>query len=124
MTNLVLIGRSSSHFTRIPRIFAHELGVRYEFRPVYEIASRDAETFAGNPTLRVPSLRSESGTWFGSLNVCRELVRHATAPRDIVWPEALDGVTAANAQEIVLDTMAAEVTVVMARAAKLGAEHP
>jgi glutathione S-transferase len=120
----VLVGRSSSHFTRAARIFAHELGVPFELSPVYDIASVGTDVFAGNPTLRVPSLRTESGLWFGTLNVCRELARRATQPCSIVWPEALTDATAANAQEIVLETMAAEVTVVMARVAKVTPEHP
>jgi glutathione S-transferase len=119
----VLVGRSSSHFTRAARIFAHELGVPYELSPVYDITSVGADAFADNPTLRVPSLRTETGTWFGTLNVCRELARRATHPCPIVWPEELTDAMAANAQEIVLETMAAEVTVVMARVAKLAPDH-
>ena len=124
MTNVVLVGRSSSHFTRITRIFAHELGVEHEFSPVYDIAALDTKTFADNPTLRVPSLRTENGTWFGSLGISRELERRATRPCSIVWPEALTDRVATNAQEVVLDTMAAEVTLVTARLAKLAPEHP
>jgi glutathione S-transferase len=121
---VVLVGRSSSHFTRAARIFAHELGVDYELSPVYDITSVGADAFAGNPTLRVPSLRTETGEWFGTLNVCRELARRARRPCSLVWPEDLTEATAANAQEIVLETMAAEVTVVMARVAKLTPDHP
>src|SRR5262245_28233582 len=119
----VIVGRSSSHFTRAARIFALELGVAHEMVPVYDIASLGVETFADNPTLRVPSLRTEAGTWFGTLNVCREVARRATRPASIVWPEDLADATAANAQEIVLETMAAEVVVVMARAAQLEPAH-
>jgi glutathione S-transferase len=118
-TRVVLVGRSSSHFTRVARMFALELGVEHDFSPVYDIASLDAGTFAENPALRVPSLRTESGTWFGSHNVCRELVRRAPRPCRIVWPEALTDAASSNAQELVLETMAAEVTIVMARGAKL-----
>jgi glutathione S-transferase len=123
VTKLVLVGRSSSHFTRVARIFAHELGVEHEFSPVYDITALDTETFADNPTLRVPSLRAENGTWFGSLGISRELARRA-APSAIVWPEDLTDAAATNAQEIVLETMAAEVTIVTARLAKLAPEHP
>lgn len=119
----VLVGRSSSHFTRVARVFAHELGVEYELAPVYDIAAADMTTFSDNPTLRVPSLRTDSGTWFGSLNVCRELARRAKKDATILWPEALLDVTSANAQEIVLDAMAAEVIVVTARLARLPADH-
>lgn len=124
MTAMVLVGRSSSHFTRVARIFAHELGVDHEFSPVYDIGSLETRTFADNPTLRVPSLSADNGTWFGSLGICRELARRATRPRSIVWPEDLSDARSANAQEIVLETMAAEVVIVMARTAKLDSDHP
>jgi glutathione S-transferase len=93
------------------------------FEPVYDITSLSERTFADNPTLRVPSLRTDRGTFFGSLNVSRELARRAGAEGTIVWPEDLMEVTSANAQEIVLDTMAAEVTIVTARLAKLSPDH-
>jgi hypothetical protein len=38
----VLVGRSSSHFTRVARLLAHELEVEHDFSPVYEIGSTDA----------------------------------------------------------------------------------
>ena len=71
----VLVGRSSSHFTRIARIFAHELEVAYEFQPVLDLTSVNRADYADNPTLRVPILRTEAGTWFGALNICRALAR-------------------------------------------------
>lgn len=124
VTDIVLVGRSSSHFTRIARIFAHELRVEHEFSPVYDITALDKQTFAENPTLRVPSLRAGNDTWFGSLGISRELARRAARPCSIVWPEDLSDAASANAQEIVLETMAAEVTIVTARLAKLAPEHP
>ncbi|HEX6274033.1 MAG TPA: glutathione S-transferase N-terminal domain-containing protein [Polyangiaceae bacterium] len=123
MTRVVLVGRSSSHFTRVARLFALELGVEHDFSPVYDIVSRDATTYSDNPALRVPSLRTENGTWFGSQFVCRELARRAARSVTVVWPEDLTDVASSNAQELVLETMAAEVTLVMARAAKLDEAH-
>jgi glutathione S-transferase len=123
VASLVLVGRSSSHFTRIARMFGLELGVPFAFEPVYDITSTALGTFADNPTLRVPSLRTDSGTFFGSLNVSRELARRAGMEATVVWPEDLTEVAAANAQEIVLDTMAAEVTIITARLAKLPPGH-
>jgi hypothetical protein len=32
-----LIGRSSSHFTRVPRMLALELGIDCAFQPVYDL---------------------------------------------------------------------------------------
>ena len=50
-----IVGRSSSHFTRLVRLFALELGVAYEFAPVYDLSSLDARDYAGNPALKLPS---------------------------------------------------------------------
>jgi glutathione S-transferase len=124
LTELCLIGRSSSHFTRITKIFAHELGVRYDFQIVHEIGSTRLGDFADNPALRVPSLRSGQNTWFGTLNICRELERRASVPHTVLWPEDVREPIAANAQEVVLETMAAEVVVVMARASDIAPDHP
>jgi glutathione S-transferase len=124
LTELVLFGRSSSHFTRIARIFAHELGIRYDFRIVHELGSTRLSDFGHNPALRVPSLRSGANIWFGSLNICRELARRASVPLAVLWPEDVRDPHAANAQELVLDTMASEVTVVMARASGIAGDHP
>ena len=120
---LTLTGRSSSHFTRIARIYADELEVPHVFNVVHAIASASADVFAGNPSLRVPSLTTPEGTWFGSLNVCRELARRS--PRDalLVWPEDLTHPLTANAQELTLEGMSAGVTIVMARLAGLTDEH-
>ncbi len=43
------LGRSSSHFTRVARIFAFALSVPHTFRRVFDGASLDAATSAGNP---------------------------------------------------------------------------
>jgi len=108
-----IIGRSSSHFTRVTRVFAHELGVSYGFEPVLDLLSLDAAHYAGNPSLKLPILRDQAATWFGALNICRELARRASAAHRIVWPESLQQRMAANAQELVLQGMASEVTLVM-----------
>ncbi len=121
---LTLVGRSSSHFTRIARIYALELDVPCDFSPVLEIASTSPQVFGDNPTLRVPSLHTPEGTWFGSLNVCRELARRSPRAARLVWPEDLTDPLSANAQELIVEGMAAEVNVVMARLAGLSDEHP
>src|SRR4051812_24553111 len=77
MNPLVLTGRSSSHFTRIARIFALELGVTHTFQPVFDMTSLDAATYANNPALKVPILVDEVGPLFGTENICRELVRRS-----------------------------------------------
>src|SRR4051812_43364066 len=105
-----LIGRSSSSFTRVTRIFAAELGVEHGFEIVPDLLSLDAADYGGNPALKLPSLRTPRGIWFGALNICRELERLAPRRPFIVWPEAYDGPLLANAQELTLHAMATGVT--------------
>jgi len=73
----------------------------------------DAHDYGGNPALKVPSLRTSQATWFGALNVCRELVRRADRRWGVVWPEALDQPLLANMQELVLHAMSTEVGLIM-----------
>src|SRR4051794_16783286 len=47
MDQPVLVGRSSSHFTRTARIFALELGVPHGFRPVLDMATLDLAAYGG-----------------------------------------------------------------------------
>ncbi len=115
-TRPVLIGRSSSHFTRITRIFAAELGVDYDFRVVRDLLSSDPADYGGNPALKIPSLQTPRGVWFGSLNVCRELWRQSSRKPRVVWPEDLDAPVTANAQELILTAMSTEVSLIMAKA--------
>jgi glutathione S-transferase len=110
---LTLVGRSSSHFTRVTRLFAQELGVAYTFHIVKDLRALESAAYSGNPALRLPSLIAPSGTWYGSLNICRELARHARTPRRVVWPEQLHGATLANVQELTLQAMATEVELIM-----------
>lgn len=51
-----LIGRSSSHFTRVPRMLALELGVDLAFQPVYDLGSRQTADYGGNPAMKLPVL--------------------------------------------------------------------
>lgn len=112
---LLVIGRSSSHFTRTVRMFAAELGVEHDFQVVPDLLASDSPAYAANPALRVPILRTSTGTWFGSLNSCRELARRSTRQLSIVWPEHLEAPLLANAQELTLQAMAAEVTLILAQ---------
>lgn len=121
---ICLIGRNSSHFTRLPRIFAHELGVDHDFEPVYEITSTDPSVFANNPTLRVPALRTPAGIWFGSLPICRELARRSRQGARVLFAEDLIDPVASNTQEIISDMMSTEVTVIMGRVSGAPADLP
>jgi glutathione S-transferase len=111
----VIIGRSSSHFTRITRIFAAEMRIDYSFRVVRDLMSAEPADYGGNPALRIPILRTPRGVWFGALNVCRELWRQSNPRPRVVWPEDLGEPVLANAQELVLQAMATEVSLVMGK---------
>ena len=111
----VLVGRSSSHFTRIARIFAAELRVDYSFQVVKDLMSTNPEDYGGNPGLRIPNLRTSQGTWFGSLNISRELWRRSSPRPRVVWPEDLDQPLLSNAQELVTQAMSTEVSLVMSK---------
>jgi len=114
---LVLVGRSSSHFTRIARMFACELGVPHDFEIVRDLLARGAQDWGQNPALRLPVLRTDTGVWFGSLNICREFWRRSDRSRIIVWPEQFETPLLANAQELTLQAMSTGVELLMARAA-------
>jgi len=104
-----IVGRSSSHFTRLARIFALELGVVCEFTPVYDLSSLDARDYAGNPALKLPVLKIGDVTIFGAENICRALAELAAEPRRIVWPEEVRSVQVRNAQELIWHAMQAQV---------------
>jgi glutathione S-transferase len=115
MTDLVLVGRSSSHYTRTARLFALELGVAHTFRPVLDITSADAATYAGNPALKIPVLVDGGGALFGTENICRELARRSAAPARAVLRGDVADRRVANAEEMTLHAMASEVVLIMAK---------
>ena len=117
MGHLTIAGRSSSHFTRVARVFARELGVPYRFQVLLDLLSDSSADYLGNPALRMPVLETEDGSWFGALNICRELARLAGATEQIVWPEQLPDRLASNAQELVLQGMSTEVGLIMRKLA-------
>jgi glutathione S-transferase len=121
---LTLIGRHSSHYTRIVSIYVAELGIECAFQPVFDIGSTDAHVFGENPLLRVPSLTTPEGTWFGSLNACRELARRSSARVPLIWPEGHATPLAANAQEITTDAMITGVIIVTGRMSALVDDAP
>jgi glutathione S-transferase len=109
----------------VTRIFALELGLAPALRVVPSLASANASDYGGNPALRIPALVAASGTWFGALSVCRELMRHARSERRVIWPEALDRALLANAQELTVQAMSTEVSLIMGslNGAELPAAH-
>lgn len=117
----VLFGRSSSHFTRVARIAAAELGVAHSFRVVPDLLSTNVDDYGGNPALRLPVLHTSEGEWFGALAICRALERQPGAggvKGRVVWPEDLGLPLTSNAQELTLQAMSSEVALIMARVAK------
>lgn len=108
-----IIGRQGSHFTRMVRMLAHELGVGYTLRPIYDLLSEDPEVFGGNPALKLPALRQGGTVVWGSQNVCRALAR--TVPDGearVFWAEDARTPLLMNAHEIVAHAMAVQVEVV------------
>lgn len=122
MSAVEIIGRSSSHFTRVTLVVAHELGVPVTLVPVYDMTRADPVSYAGNPALKLPTLRRADGSLvFGTENICRTLADlaaiAATTPSPhprIVWPEDLREDVSRNAQELVWHAMAAQVQVIVA----------
>lgn len=112
---LTIVGRSTSHFTRVTRIFAAEARLAYTFQVVPNLRLSEQADYAGNPALKIPILRTPDGEWFGSLNICRELWRRSGRKLRVVWPEDLAQPLLANAQELVVQAMSTEVTVLMSR---------
>jgi glutathione S-transferase len=116
MSDLVLVGRSSSHFTRLARIFAGELGVKYTFRPVLDMTVTDPVIYGDNPALKMPVLVDAEGSLFGCENICRELVRRSGANRQrIVMRGEMSDRIVANFEELTLDVMSGEVSLIFAK---------
>jgi len=121
-----IVGRSSSLFTRIPLIFAEELGVPYVLEPIYDMTAMGQAVYAGNPALKLPILRrAESPPLFGAQNICRAIAEQAQGAKRIVWPEDLRDDLSRNAQELVWHCSATQVQFVMGTVIhKLPAENP
>jgi len=121
-----IVGRSSSLFTRIPLIFAEELGVPYVLEPIYDMTAVGPEVYAGNPALKLPILRRDgSQPLFGAQNICRVIVERATIAQRVLWPEDLRDDLSRNAQELVWHCAATQVQLVMGTVInKLPAENP
>jgi glutathione S-transferase len=115
MNKPMLVGRSSSHFTRAARIFACELGVEHDFRIVHDLMSADVQEYAGNPALKIPVLVDAQGSLFGTENVCRALALRSGRSESVVLRGETAARVVANAEELTLHVMSAEVTLIMAK---------
>jgi glutathione S-transferase len=109
MDKVQIIGRSSSLFTRVPRIFAEELAVPYELVPIHDMTSTDEKIYGGNPAFKLPSLRRGESLLFGAQNICHALAEMADKPARITWPQDLRDDLLRNAQEMTWHAMAAQV---------------
>jgi glutathione S-transferase len=112
MSQLVIVGRSSSHFTRTTQVFARELGVPYELRPVLDLTTFNQQDYADNPALKVPILLDEQGPLYGTENICRELVRRSGRDAQVVMRGDMSARLVANAEELILTAMSAEVSLI------------
>jgi glutathione S-transferase len=119
-----IVGRRSSLFTRMPLIFAEELGVAFDLVPIYDMTELGPEVYAGNPALKLPILRADGSVLFGALNICRAIAERASRPARIVWPEELRDDLSRNAQELVWHCMSAQVQLIVGTAiGKLPADN-
>lgn len=107
---LRITGRSSSHYTRVAAMFAHELGLAFTLEVVTDLASLDVASFGGNPALKMPTLHVGDAALFGTENICRRLVELAGRAGDprVVLTEHLREDLPRNAQEMVWHSMVAQ----------------
>lgn len=113
----ILVGRSSSHFTRVARIFAAELGVPHRFQAVLDLTKLEPSAYADNPALKVPVWVDDQGSLFGAENICREVARRSGQRDRVVLRGDLADRLLANAEEMALHAMSNEVTLIMSAAA-------
>lgn len=108
-----IVGRQSSHYTRVVRMLALELGIDAPLAPIFDLMSTDPATYAGNPALKLPALRVGDVVAWGSQNACRLLARQVEGGESrVAWPENARDPLLMNAHEIVAHAMAAQVEVV------------
>ncbi len=117
MSQLTLVGRSSSHYTRTAQIFARELGVTYAFKPVFDMTVLDEDVYGDNPALKVPVLIDEQGPLFGTENICRALIRRSGKDARIVMRGEVADRVVANVEELTLHVMSSEVALILAKVA-------
>lgn len=87
----------------------------WRLTPLADMTVLDANTFAGNPALKIPVLRIDGEVLFGTENICRALATKATGQRRaaVIWTENLPDHVSRNGQELVWHCMAAQVQLVM-----------
>lgn len=111
---LELYGRATSHYTRLVRMFAHDVGLDYVLRDIPDMTRLDPAVYGGHPALKLPVLKVNGDPIFGAQNICRWLVDHAATSRRVIWSEEIPNLQVQNAQELVWLGMSAQVHVIMA----------
>lgn len=125
MTSLKLTGRSASHFTRVARVFAHELAVPIAFEVIHDLMGLDPAPYGGHPALKLPTLHVAGAPVFGTDHICRTLAALAGRAADPRVVLGSDDALVRNAQELVWHAMAAQVQLVVGvQIAKLPADNP
>jgi len=123
---LRLTGRSSSHFTRVARMFAHELSVPIELDVVRDLTGLDASSYGGHPGLKIPTLHAGGSVLFGTDNIClklAEIAGRANDPRVVLGHQVTSDLVR-SAQELVWHAMALQVQLVVGvQFAKLPVEN-
>lgn len=90
-------------------MFAEELALPYSFVPIYDMQDITPARYSDNPALKLPILRRDDDTLFGTINICRALAEEAHAAESIVWPETLRDSQSRNANELLWHCMSAQV---------------
>ncbi len=108
-----IVGRQSSHYTRMVRMLARELEVEYTLCPIHDLLSSDPLVFAGNPALKLPAVRIGDDVVWGSQNACRAIARLAPGGESrVIWAEQMKTPLTMNAHEVLAHAMAVQVEVV------------
>lgn len=115
----ILHGTPRSHFTRVVRITAHELGLELEWVDVGNVAT--AEAFADNPLMQVPVLVDGDRTVWDSHDICRYLVEREDA--DPLGMESLDW-SRRNLVSVIRGVMSAEVRLILAERSGMSTTGP
>lgn len=110
---MLLFGRQDSHYTRLVRILAAELGVELPMQPVHGLMRLEPANFGGHPALRLPVLQVGGDSIYGSLNICRVIARAAGREGDVSWPQDSFDPLLLNAHELVANGMAVHLELVM-----------
>lgn len=125
MSDWQLIGRRSSLYTRVARVFSLELAVPLELVQVNDLTSLDPVHYGGHPALKLPTLCVGDEHVFGTEQICRRIASAARRARRVAWPEDLQGSLCANAQELVWHAMSAQVQwIMMAQLGHLPPDNP